>query len=87
LGCRFPFLRRGTGTVVQTLVGPLGMIVFDEFPAEVIHVPSTKHHELIEALLLYTLCEPLDESRCVGRGRPPGEHPALPSSERCRIEP
>ena len=33
--------------VVQTLVGPPSIVVFDKLPAEVIHVTSAKHHEAI----------------------------------------
>ena len=38
--------------VVQALVGPLGVIMLEKLLAEVIHVPLTEHHEVIEAFLL-----------------------------------
>ena len=45
--------------VVQALMWPLGMIVFDELPAEVIHVPLAEYHEVVKAFLLDALYEPL----------------------------
>ena len=66
-GCRFPFLRRWhQQLVVQALMRPLGMIVFDELAAQVIHVPLAEHHEIVEAFLLDALHEPLDKGRRVG---------------------
>jgi hypothetical protein len=58
---------------------PLGMIVFDEFPAQVVHVPLPEHHEVIEAFLLDALHEPLDKGSRIGRAicRSAGLDPGL----------
>ena len=47
--------------VFQALVRTLGMVVLDKLAAEVIYVPLTENHEIIEAFLLDALNESLDE--------------------------
>jgi hypothetical protein len=59
-----PLLRvawRPQQLVFFALVRALGMIVLDEFPAQMIHMRLTEHHEVIQAFLLDRLHKPLDE--------------------------
>src|SRR5580704_17449793 len=58
---------------------PLGMIMLEKLATQVVHVPLTEDHEIIEAFLLNALDKSLDIGRRVGRaiGRPAGVNPGV----------
>lgn len=53
--------------ISNPLMGSLRVVVLHELPHEMIEMPLSKHHEMVQALLLDRLNESFDERLAVGQ--------------------